>query len=225
MLTSPNTHRLSAVVGAWRRSSMGVSVQVDLRDRWLCSGCGWQRGKTTGLAAPSTRGVSTRSPMCKQDQAQRTFRLPSSFLVLTHKSPGVAQQAHRGLLTGPGPQVVQCYRAHQKLTQRMSQCYPLVIPISEQTINVITRLVLCSQSDDIYWQHFMGAKQRLFHKSHLPDVLLLCVLQYTLARHNEKIRLGRDSSNRGCYLYRGWRLKQAGQPCGRDRYWPRPNIP
>lgn len=117
----------------------------------------WQRGKTAGLAARSSRGVSTRSP--------------SSFLILTHMSPGIPQQAHRGLSSGPGPRVVQCYRAHQKMVQRMSQCYPLEIPISEETINVITRLVLCSQSDDIYWQHFMGAKQRLFHKSHLPDCL------------------------------------------------------
>lgn len=144
----------------------------------------------------------------------------------------ISHQAQRGLLTSPGPHFpgraketsLQCYCA-QQLTQRMTQCYPLEIPISEETINVITRLVLCSQSDDIYWQHFMGAKQRLFHKSHLPDVLLLCVLQYTLARHNDKIRLGHDSSNRGCYLYRGWRLKQAGQPSGRGRYWPRPFIP
>lgn len=104
MLKSPNTHRLSAVVGAWRRSPTGVSVQVDLRDRWFCSGCGWQRGKTAGLAAPSTRGVSTRSPMCKQDLAHRTVRLSSSFLILTHKSQGIPQKAHRGLLTGPGPQ-------------------------------------------------------------------------------------------------------------------------
>lgn len=97
MLTSPNTHRLSAVVGAWIRSPTGVSVQVDLRDRWLCSGCGWQRGRTAGLAAPSTRGVSTRSPMSKQDLAHRTDCLPSSFLILTHKSPGIPQQTHRGL--------------------------------------------------------------------------------------------------------------------------------
>lgn len=220
MLTSPNTHRLSAVVGAWRRTLRGwvsrlTSEIVDFSQVVVGRGVkppGWR---------PPQPGASARGRRC----ASRTVCFPSSFLILTHKSPGIPQKAHRGLLTGPGPQVVQCYCAHQKLTYRMSQCYPLEIPISEQTINVITRLVLCSQSDDIYWQHFMGAKQRLFHKSHLPDVLLLCVLQYTLARHNEKIRLGRDSSNRGCYLYRGWRLKQAGQPCGRDRYWPRPYIP
>lgn len=107
MLTSPNTHRLKAVVGAWRRSPTGMSVQVDLRDRWLCSGCGWQRGRTAGLAAPSTRGVSTRSPMCKQDLAHRTQDSPSSFLILTHKSPGIPQQAHRGLLT-PSGTVLSC---------------------------------------------------------------------------------------------------------------------
>lgn len=42
--------------------------------------------------------------MCKQDLAHRTVHLPSSYLILTHKSPGIPQQAHRGLLTGPGPQ-------------------------------------------------------------------------------------------------------------------------
>lgn len=41
---------------------------------------------------------------------------------------------------------VQCYCA-----QQLTQSYPLEIPIFEETINVITRLVLCSQPDDIYW--------------------------------------------------------------------------